>query len=53
VGVFASRDAARWGHQLPTFAAVESRPGDAEMVAAVVEGCDRLLALTGSAPRPS
>jgi heptosyltransferase III len=41
VGVFFSGDSARWGHPLPTFAAVEARSeGDA---GAVVGACGRLL----------
>jgi ADP-heptose:LPS heptosyltransferase len=42
VGVFFSGDSARWGHQLPSFAAAEVRtPADH---AIVLEACDRLLA---------
>jgi ADP-heptose:LPS heptosyltransferase len=40
VGVFFRNDAARWGHDLPTFAAASIRGDDAE---AVLEACDRLL----------
>jgi ADP-heptose:LPS heptosyltransferase len=43
VGVFFSGDSARWGHQVPTFAAAEVRaPTDHALVLAA---CDRLLAL--------
>jgi ADP-heptose:LPS heptosyltransferase/glycosyltransferase involved in cell wall biosynthesis len=41
VGVFLSGDAARWGHDLPGFAAAEPRGEDD--AAAVLAACDRLL----------
>jgi ADP-heptose:LPS heptosyltransferase len=50
VGVFFSGDSARWGHQLPSFAAAEVRaPADH---AIVLESCDRLLSPSGSFPLP-
>jgi ADP-heptose:LPS heptosyltransferase len=41
VGVFLSGDAARWGHELPSFTAAEPGPGDG--AGAVLAACDRLL----------
>ncbi|BDG08856.1 heptosyltransferase [Anaeromyxobacter paludicola] len=52
VGVFLSGDAARWGHELPAFAAAEPLPGNG--AAAVLAACDRLLSAAGAAPpRPA
>ncbi len=41
VGVFLSGDAARWGHELPSFAAAE--PGAGNGSEAALAACDRLL----------
>ena len=51
VGVFFAGDAARWGHELPTFQAAE--PGHDSDAAAVLSACNRLLGADANRESPA